>query len=169
MCCVAASLEGAVAAADEAKAKMPQPLEPGDAYIIAQFSGEFDWVRFQRFQKSETFRIDIPDYPTLLRVKAGRYYLSKLGSVYDNAIIPAIPEPSEPSQTIVIREGAVTYIGDWTITYKTVGVQEVRDIRQHFREGTILSITKRFDLSGLNLFMALNGDSPYPAAWPIAK
>jgi hypothetical protein len=169
MCCVATSFEEADAADSAAHLKKTETLQPGEAFVILQFDGEFDWVRFQRFQRGETFRVDIPNYPTLLRVTAGRYYLSKLGSVYENAVIPTFPEPSEPSQTIVVREGAVTYIGDWVISYKTVGVRGGYAIHQRFDEGTILSITRKYDLTGLKLLMALNGDPPYPAEWPVAK
>src|SRR5690242_11626617 len=88
-------------------------LQPGEAFVLLKVSGDVKGILFQRFQGEETFAVDRDTNGSVVRAKAGRYYLKNITPTHFGIKLTPYLEPSEPSQTVTIREGVVNYIGDW--------------------------------------------------------
>jgi hypothetical protein len=168
---VAISIVTAVLAGTASYDKKPQRLRPGEAFVIARLESvpQVASLRFKQFHGRETFSIHAWPVPVLLRVKPGQYYLEKLESPYDNSSGMQLPEPADAGQAIVIREAAVTYIGDWSLNHTGQKSDGGLDIRTKFDETTVLYFSNQFSFPGLILLAGRAGANPKEVDWPMPK
>lgn len=141
--------------------EQPTTLDAGEAYVIAKSSGPIRGVWFRRVGGKESFVVRASAGPRLVRIKAGRYYMSRIESIYSNISLKPNPEPS-PEQALEVREGAITYIGDWIVDDEFSGSNVEYQPVVKYEGSTVTFIAERYELSGLRLFMARVG-------YPLAK
>jgi hypothetical protein len=141
-------------------------LKSGEAFVIVKVTGDVKALSFQRFQGEESFVASRNSRGVLLRVKPGRYYLKDVTPVHMGIRLPSNSEPSEPSQTVVVREGMVNYIGDWNIVEDPSESTIRYDYDLTFDLRTVKAIVKKHDLPKYALLVSKMGENPIQSALP---
>jgi hypothetical protein len=132
-------------------------LKPGEAYVILKASGRILNIRFQEFRGKDSFTGNYQSFGRLIKVKAGRYYLWRIQSAYENVSVPEYPEPTNVSDTLDIREGAVTYIGDWIITDEFKEKKFKYSVDVQYNGATVIAAVQENDVTGIDLLMSRLG------------
>lgn len=163
---VAAFFVLAIAPAFVQSAGMRPELDPGEGFVVVKTEGTGKELLFQRFQSKDSFTVTRRAKATMIPVKAGRYYLRSITSIYNHVVVQVNDEPREPSQTILIREGAVTYLGDWTID-DYIEDQALRySVRLDFNSTTVRSVLKRHRVRALEVYVSKLGETPVKMSIP---
>lgn len=142
-----------------------QVLAPGEAFVVVKLTGDVKSLVFRRFQGQESFVVEERSRGQLIRVKPGRYYLQSVVSVYPGVSLPH-PEPPEPSQTVVIREGAVNYIGDWTLVEDKAADGLYYDHALTFDLNTVKAVVGKYRMPAYMLMVSKIGEAPIKSAMP---
>ena len=111
-------------------------------------------LKFKKINSKDQFSAMYQKKPQLLVAKSGRYYFKTIEwkqFVYNGLGFNSIPEPKYMNDTISIKAGTVTYIGDWILDYDViepkidldiVGAKTVTTFRIYpeYNEETVLDV-----------------------------
>jgi hypothetical protein len=142
-----------------------QVLARGEAFVVVKLTGDVKSLVFRRFQGQETFVVEEQSRGQLIRVKPGRYFLQTVVSVYPGVSLPH-PEPPEPSQTVAIREGAVNYIGDWSLVEDKAAEGIYYDHALTFNLNTVKAVIGKYRMPTYALMVSKIGEAPIKSAMP---
>jgi len=124
------------------------------------------YVEYRRVGARDDFYVMLRGVLTPRVVKAGRYYLRTYSTIYRNVFPPAFPEPAATADTVEVRAGSVTYVGDLTATQNR-GLHRIWwSFALALNSATLLQARKSFPwLQKYPLYVARAGGEVVPVRW----
>jgi hypothetical protein len=102
------------------------------------------YVQYRRVGTKSDVYIDMRGVLTPHVVKAGHYYLFSYATAFRNVFPPRFPEPTDPSASVDVRAGSVTYFGDLSAEPSRGSHQIKWKFAMALRPETLLDAEKSF-------------------------
>jgi hypothetical protein len=156
----------AIPTAALARHKKIQTLKNGEGLVVVSLNSNLQLgaIEFRRLNGDGEFEVGNFISAPVFNVPAGRYYPAKLRWAAENVAPTAVPKPTDLIETIDVKAGVVSYIGEWRIdNYPSL------DLKVTFDGATVRRALNLYTFPGLDLYTVRVGVPPEPLAWPTAQ
>ena len=149
----------------------PLEIEDDQGLVISKVSGLpiVAGLTFRLFGAKEEFRIKAGKNRKIT-AKAGEYYLSRIDTPlsYPGVYYLAMPEPGDRSGMLVVKPGAVTYLGEWHFYKKPYKRRDFKyGLKVKFDVETMRSFASEYPgARALPLMIATSDGKAQQVAWP---